>query len=322
MLLKFSIIIPIYRVEKFLCKCIDSVLFQTFTNFEIILVDDGSPDNCPEICDEYAAKDSRIKVIHKPNGGLSDARNAGLDVAKGEYVIFVDSDDWWDNKEALVKINDSLIHSNADVLIFGMKKFFTQENRMGDIRIPQKYDKGDYTLSHAQIMQQYMFNNIYVACACDKVVRRSLIEKDKQRFVKRQLSEDIEWCCKLLNKNPRIDILEEAIYVYRQQVSTSITANVGVKNIKSILDVIVRYATPETSVPLLNFLANQYVLLMTNFMRLSKADQKEFEKDIKSFWWLLDYNWYPYVRMVSRIKFLGYCITKNLLRMYYLYKRK
>ena len=73
MLLKFSIIIPIYRVEKFLCKCIDSVLFQTFTNFEIILVDDGSPDNCPEICDEYAVKDSRIKVIHKPNGGLSDA---------------------------------------------------------------------------------------------------------------------------------------------------------------------------------------------------------------------------------------------------------
>lgn len=89
-----SIIIPVYRTEKYLRKCVESVLAQTYTNLEIILVDDGSPDNCGKICDEYAAKDKRIRVIHQPNQGLSAARNAGLDIAKGEYIGFVDSDDY------------------------------------------------------------------------------------------------------------------------------------------------------------------------------------------------------------------------------------
>lgn len=89
-----SVIIPIYEVEKYLRKCVDSVLAQTYKNLEIILVDDGSPDNCGKICDEYAKKDNRVKVIHKRNGGLSSARNAGLDIAKGELVGFVDSDDY------------------------------------------------------------------------------------------------------------------------------------------------------------------------------------------------------------------------------------
>lgn len=90
----FSIIIPIYKVQDYLEKCVDSVCSQTYRDIEIILVDDGSPDNCPSICDEYAKKDSRVKVIHKENGGLSDARNSGLDAAMGEYIIFVDSDDY------------------------------------------------------------------------------------------------------------------------------------------------------------------------------------------------------------------------------------
>ena len=91
-----SVIVPIYNVEKYLEKCIESIVNQTYKNLEIILVDDGSPDNCPAICDEWAQKDSRIKVIHKKNGGLSSARNAGLEVSNGEYISFVDSDDWLD----------------------------------------------------------------------------------------------------------------------------------------------------------------------------------------------------------------------------------
>lgn len=320
--MKFSVIIPIYKVEQFLHQCVDSVLAQTFEDYEIILVDDGSPDGCPAICDKYANIDSRIKVIHKPNGGLSDARNAGLDMAQGEYVLFLDSDDWWDDKDALRKTDASLKESGADIIIIGMKKYFSQEHRFGDVRTPQKCDKENSTLSHAQAMQQYMRSNIFVACACDKVVRRSLIEKDNQQFVKHQLSEDIEWCCKLLLKNPRIDVLEEAFYVYRQQVATSITANVGVNNIKSILDVINRYAKRNATEPLLHFIANQYVLLITNFMRLNKADQKPLEAEVKKFWWLLQYNWYPYTRLVSKVKFLGYDITKKLLRFYYKQKYK
>ena len=88
-----SIIVPVYKVETYLHHCVDSILLQTFTDFEVILVDDGSPDNCPAICDEYAMQDERIKVIHKENGGLSSARNAGLGIAQGEYICFIDSDD-------------------------------------------------------------------------------------------------------------------------------------------------------------------------------------------------------------------------------------
>ena len=92
-----SIVIPVYKVEKYLEKCVESVINQTYKNLEILLVNDGSPDNCPKICDEYAQKDNRIKVIHKENGGLSDARNAGIDVATGKYITFIDSDDYISN---------------------------------------------------------------------------------------------------------------------------------------------------------------------------------------------------------------------------------
>lgn len=92
-----SIVIPVYKVELYLEKCIESVINQTYKNLEILLVNDGSPDNCPKICDEYAQKDNRIKVIHKENGGLSDARNAGIDVATGKYITFIDSDDYISN---------------------------------------------------------------------------------------------------------------------------------------------------------------------------------------------------------------------------------
>ena len=105
-----SVIIPIYKVEDFLDECIASVVGQSYKNLEIILVDDGSPDNCPVICDEWALKDLRIKVIHKLNGGLSDARNVGIAVASGDYISFVDSDDWIDPKMYEHLINPHLIY--------------------------------------------------------------------------------------------------------------------------------------------------------------------------------------------------------------------
>lgn len=89
-----SVIVPVYKVEKYLKRCVDSILAQTYPCLEVILVDDGSPDGCPAICDEYAREDRRVRVIHKENGGLSDARNAGIDAAKGKFLGFVDSDDY------------------------------------------------------------------------------------------------------------------------------------------------------------------------------------------------------------------------------------
>ena len=117
-----SVIVPVYKVEKYIHRCIDSILAQTFSDFELILVDDGSPDNCGRICDEYALKDNRIHVIHKENGGLSDARNAGIDWAfehsDSEWITFIDSDDWV-HKKYLESLINGAINTNSDVVIGG-----------------------------------------------------------------------------------------------------------------------------------------------------------------------------------------------------------
>jgi glycosyltransferase involved in cell wall biosynthesis len=110
---KISVIVPVYKVEQYLHRCVDSILSQSFTDFELILVDDGSPDNCGKICDEYAQKDSRVKVFHKPNGGVSSARNLGLDNAKGEWIAFIDSDDFVDG-DYLCELYSSSEEYNAD----------------------------------------------------------------------------------------------------------------------------------------------------------------------------------------------------------------
>lgn len=110
---EISIIVPVYKVEPYLRKCVDSILAQTFTDFEVILVDDGSPDNSGKICDEYASKDSRVRVIHKKNGGLSSARNAGIDVARGKYLGFVDSDDYIE-KDMYELLYDNIVKEQAD----------------------------------------------------------------------------------------------------------------------------------------------------------------------------------------------------------------
>ena len=111
----FSIIVPVYKVEEYLDRCVNSILNQTYKNFELILVDDGSPDDCPRLCDEYTKKDFRVKVVHKENGGLSDARNAGLKICTGEHVLFVDSDDYIETC-SLEKINENL-DEKIDILV-------------------------------------------------------------------------------------------------------------------------------------------------------------------------------------------------------------
>ena len=102
---KISVIVPVYNVEQYLDRCVNSIVQQTYQNLEIVLIDDGSPDQCPQMCDEWSKKDNRIKVVHKENGGLSSARNAGLDTASGEYIAFVDSDDYIDNQMLELMLN-------------------------------------------------------------------------------------------------------------------------------------------------------------------------------------------------------------------------
>ncbi len=158
-----SIIVPIYKVEETLRKALDSILSQTFTNYELILVNDGSPDNCPAICDEYAAKDMRIKLINKENGGLSSARNAGLAVAKGEYTIFVDPDDYVD-AEGLDELYATAIKENADITICDLY----QEDEYSRKYLQQK----PTSLQSSQVLKDLFYH--IGGFTWNKLIRRSL----------------------------------------------------------------------------------------------------------------------------------------------------
>lgn len=157
--MKLSIIVPVYRVEAVLDRCVGSIIGQNLTDYEVILVDDGSPDRCPQLCDEWAGRDSHIRVIHKQNGGLSDARNAGLDVAEGELVTFVDSDDFLapDTYSQVLPLS-----ADADIVEFPLYRFYGSQ-RQEVISFPDKQysDMKEYWLQGHAYEHCYAWNKIY-----------------------------------------------------------------------------------------------------------------------------------------------------------------
>lgn len=310
MSIKFSIIVPVYNVEKYIDQCISSILSQTYKEYEVILVNDGSKDSCGVICDNYAQNNERIKALHKENGGLSSARNAGLDVAEGEYVLFLDSDDYWDDSMMLQKIHESICKTNSDIYVFGMKKFFQSTGRYEE----REVKKGEITFM-ANSTKLLMENNLFVACACDKVVRRKLIEENHIRFRLGQMSEDIEWTIKLLLYGQSIEVIHQSFYVYRQENESSITANVKRKNLEDILGVIQQYAE-EDNITIRHYIANQYVLWLTTSNRVSTREIKDLLQIARGYWYLLEYNWYPYVKIVNRLKGIGFSGVRMLLKIY------
>jgi len=311
----FSVIIPVYKIEQYLEKCVYSVLVQTFDDFEIILVDDGSPDRCPSICDSFHRVDNRVKVFHKINGGLSDARNFGIENATGEYVLLLDGDDYWDNPNALSEAFVMLNNDKADILIFGKKKYFQITNKISDSVKPAW--KSDSNKSIRYLME----NNYFVACAWDKIIRKEYITRNNLRFVVGQLSEDIEWCANLLIHNPTFELLEMDFYVYRQQNNLSITSNIGKKNLNDICDVICRFAQnemleTECGLQVKNFMAVEYVLWLAITKKVSNHEIKNQLSIMKTLWFLLDYNWYPYVKKVNKVRLLGFDGLRYLLGAY------
>ena len=156
---EISVIVPIYRIEKYLSQCVDSLLNQSFQNFELILVDDGSPDNCPKICDEYAVSDSRVRVVHKENGGLLSARKAGLEIAKGEYIAYVDGDDWVD-KFYLDILYQLAISNDSDLVVTGHFREFD-----GKIETIKPKSSGTYDVE--EIQSEILPNAIYNGHFCE-----------------------------------------------------------------------------------------------------------------------------------------------------------
>ncbi len=213
-----SIIVPIYKVEKYIRQCVESIINQTYKDIEIILVDDGSPDNCPSICDEYAELDSRIKAIHKENGGLISARKAGLDASQGEYVCFVDGDDFIE-PDMYEHIADAVDTTNADCVI---TQFYFD--------YPQKPEKSDYKLSRPfytrdeiemDIFPSMLFDNKYYCFGIfpncwTKVFKRELLEKHLSDVDNRiRMGEDIAFTYPCIMQCQSLAFVDKALYHYR-----------------------------------------------------------------------------------------------------------
>lgn len=224
-----SVIIPVYNVEPFLRRCVDSIIGQTYSSLEIILVNDGSPDNCGDICDEYAQKDSRVRVIHKENGGLSDARNAGIEKANGEFITFVDSDDWIDHK-FIEKLYELAKGSNSEIVVCD---FFRTSNE--EIN-PENYLIELHGFSNIEALEQ-LYGKFYVqlVIACAKLFDSRLFEKI--RFPKGRLHEDEFVTYKLLHKAKKITLTTEQLYYYWQREDSIMgRATLNLKNVLDSID--------------------------------------------------------------------------------------
>lgn len=187
--LKYTIIVPVYKVEDYIERCVDSLISQSYVHLEIILVDDGSPDKCPFICDDFAKKDNRVKVLHKKNGGLSDARNAGIEQATGDYILFVDSDDWIMD-DVISDINHIVQKYPADLYTMKAKKYYedgTIEDRSNYFLSPGYYLIEDYHKLYVKRRRDYC------PAAQFYIYSKSMLINNDLRFKKGLLHEDELW---------------------------------------------------------------------------------------------------------------------------------
>lgn len=206
---KISVIVPVYKAETYLHRCVDSLLAQTFTDFEILLVDDGSPDRSGEICDEYARKDSRVRVFHKENGGVSSARQCGMDNARGEYTIHADPDDWVD-PTMLEELYRKAKEEDADMVICD---YFVEERKKTK-RIIQKPS----ALDHNVVLEE-LFQQLHGSC-WNKLVRRACYKEFGVKFpLELSCCEDLYVNACLAAEDIRITYLNKAFYHYDQVVN-------------------------------------------------------------------------------------------------------
>ena len=259
---RFSIVVPVYNVENYLPACVESILSQSFRDFELILIDDGSKDGSSELCDEYHEKDNRVIVIHKQNGGAAAARNDGIRLAKGDYVTFVDSDDYWDDKDALQKINTKLSETDADVLETRLKSFNCQTGKVQEAKqFPPELLKG---LSTPEALRTLISTATYKVHAGLKVIRRTFLMEHSLFFPEGVTCEDILWGIRISAAYPRYAFMNLYFYCYREGRPGSVTSNIREKNLQDYLYILTQsYEAVEQADSALGESLRGYLLYQT-----------------------------------------------------------
>lgn len=325
-----SIIIPIYKVEPYLQRCLDSIVKQTYTNLEIILVDDGSPDSCPKICNEYAAKDKRIVVIHKENGGLSDARNAGLDAITGEFISFVDSDDYVEPNYVFFLLQ-KMLENPCDFVIADYQQ--SQESK----EIIHCRSEEEIIEGNNKIISTFC-RDLYPVCSVAKLYKSSFIKKNYLRFEKGLLFEDQLWSCEMATKAQKICICKEKIYHYIIRDDSIMTSNAIKNNCRLESWNYILRREIELLKPYQSLLQNDidYLRLfnITKIFKMSIRHKMEFKKvhdtliDIFAtkpiYYWYLFANNFPKKIFFSILNLLPTIFSQLTLHIYFslLFKRR
>lgn len=300
-------------------------MVQTYRDFEILLVDDGSPDNCPALCDEWAKKDSRIKALHKSNGGLSDARNYGLEHAQGDYVVFVDSDDFWVNKDCLENLMNVVdVHPECDFIGFNCSYYYS------DTKTFKKWVAYDESLSKPTdkdtVLCSLVASGTFPMSACLKIIKRKSLSEINLHFIKGLLSEDIPWFINLLEGAKKCMFINDYIYAYRQGVVGSISNSFSVRNFNSILRIIDnelqklegRTFNEKTKDYIKSFLAYELCICLGGLGQLEKSVRNEYYEKLKPYKWLLKFCQNPKVKKVSILNSLvGFRLTRFFLEFYF-----
>ena len=221
-----SVIVPVYKVEAYLDRCVKSIVDQTYTNLEIILVDDGSPDTCPTICEAWAEKDERICVIHKENGGLSDARNAGMAVARGEYIAFVDSDDWI-APEMLERLYEAMQRDDSDIAACTVKMVWADKTPSRLLTVQTngvlEKDEAQKVLLEESLLKQPVWYKLY---------RREII--DGVPFAVGKYHEDVFWSYQVIGAAKRVSLIDYIGYYYWQRSGSIMGERYSLKRLDAI----------------------------------------------------------------------------------------
>lgn len=283
-----SIVIPIYNVEEFLKTCLSKVCVQTYTNVEILLIDDGSTDACPSICDEYAQLDNRITVVHKKNGGLSDARNVGIEISKGEYITFIDSDDFI--SEDYIEYLYSLIReANADISVCQVQ-MVTEDGSLIKTKASSKnmVVRGTKNCVHA-----FLYDNTIDTTAWRKLYKTSLFKDNNIKYPVGRYNEDVFTTYKLVMQSSVIAVGSRQLYMYRQRTGSITKSEFTTKHLDHVLGHLERYNGITQVYPEFKVLASKYVISSINkaLLKMSKSKGnynhylEKFRKEYKKHIW-------------------------------------
>lgn len=316
---KFSIIVPIYNMEQYIKKCVESVLEQNYTDYELILVDDGSKDRSKLICKKYARQDQRIKIIDQNNQGASVARNNGIKMAIGEYIIFLDADDYWLNNTVLNEINERLTKVPSDVLSFNFRKIYLNGVEKSYFRNISDMPEG---LLGIDSLEKLIENDLWVSCPWNKVIRRNLFIKKCLLFEPGVTAEDIEWCVHLALDANNFDYISLEVVAYLQRnesVSKSITEEkVGclIRNIEKSI-ALIENRNDRKKVLLKTYVSYQVGTLLATIAQVE--ERKKRKKLIGKILHILSYLQYSHNKKIVLLrnvqKIIGIDMTVELLRL-------